>query len=51
MLALTFINKEDYDKIQEHDRISIVGWIALLRDTRLQVIVTNMKMEQKSRSR
>lgn len=25
MLALTFVNKEDYDKVQEHDRISILG--------------------------
>lgn len=25
MLALTFANKADYDKIQEHDRISILG--------------------------
>ena len=25
MLALTFINKDDYDKVQEHDRISILG--------------------------
>ena len=25
MLALTFIDKADYDKIQEHDRISVTG--------------------------
>lgn len=25
MLALTFRNKEDYDKVQEHDRISVLG--------------------------
>lgn len=25
MLALTFVNKEDYDKVQENDRISILG--------------------------
>lgn len=25
MLALTFINKEDYDKVQEEDKISILG--------------------------
>ncbi len=25
MLALTFVNKEDYDKIQENDRIDILG--------------------------
>ena len=25
MLALTFVNKDDYDKVQEHDRISILG--------------------------
>ncbi|MDD4487002.1 MAG: aconitate hydratase, partial [Proteiniphilum sp.] len=25
MLALTFVNKEDYDKVQERDKISVVG--------------------------
>lgn len=25
MLALTFADKNDYDKVQEHDRISILG--------------------------
>lgn len=25
MLAVTFINKEDYDRIREHDKISIIG--------------------------
>ena len=25
MLALTFVNKDDYDKVQEHDRISVLG--------------------------
>ena len=25
MLALTFVNKEDYDKVQERDKISILG--------------------------
>ena len=25
MLALTFINKEDYDKVREDDKISILG--------------------------
>ncbi len=25
VLALTFVHKEDYDKVQEHDRISILG--------------------------
>ena len=25
MLALTFVNKEDYNKVQERDKISVVG--------------------------
>lgn len=25
MLALTFVHKDDYDKVQEHDRISVLG--------------------------
>jgi len=25
MLALTFVNKDDYDKIKENDKISILG--------------------------
>jgi aconitate hydratase len=25
MLALTFVNKEDYDKVQERDKISVKG--------------------------
>ena len=25
MLALTFVNKEDYDKVQERDKICVVG--------------------------
>jgi len=26
MLALTFVNKEDYDKVQERDKISVKGF-------------------------
>ncbi len=25
MLALTFVNKADYDKVEEHDRLSVIG--------------------------
>ena len=39
MLALTFMNKEDYDKIQEHDCISIVGLDSFAPGKPLQVIV------------
>ncbi|MEN9919800.1 MAG: hypothetical protein RL662_2236, partial [Bacteroidota bacterium] len=28
MLALTFVNKDDYDKVQENDKISILGLIS-----------------------
>lgn len=39
MLALTFMNKDDYDKIQEHDCISIVGLDSFAPGHPLQVIV------------
>ena len=39
MLALTFMNKDDYDKIQEHDCISIVGLNSFAPGKPLQVIV------------
>lgn len=39
MLALTFMNKDDYDKIQEHDCISIVGLDSFAPGKPLQVIV------------
>lgn len=39
MLALTFMNKDDYDKIQEHDCISIVGLDSFAPGNPLQVIV------------
>ena len=39
MLALTFMNKDDYDKIQEHDCISIVGLDSFAPGQPLQVIV------------
>ena len=50
MLALTFINKEDYDKIQEHDRISLLGLKNFAPGRPLQVIVTHENGE-KSHSR
>lgn len=39
MLALTFVNKDDYDKIQEHDLISVVGLDSFAPGKPLQVIV------------
>ena len=39
MLALTFMNKDDYDKIQEHDCISVVGLDSFAPGKPLQVIV------------
>lgn len=46
MLALTFMNKDDYDKIQEHDCISIVGLDSFAPGKPLQVIVKH-ETEQK----
>lgn len=48
MLALTFINKEDYDKIQEHDRISLLGLKDFAPGCPLQVIVTHENGEKES---
>ena len=48
MLALTFINKEDYDKIQEHDRISLLGLKDFAPGRPLQVIVTHENGEKES---
>ena len=39
MLALTFVNKDDYDKIQEHDLISVVRLDSFAPGKPLQVIV------------
>lgn len=39
MLALTFANKDDYDKVQEHDRISIAGLTSFTPGKNLQVIL------------
>lgn len=39
MLALTFTNKDDYNKIQEHDLLSVVGLDGFAPGKPLQVIV------------
>lgn len=39
MLALTFTNKDDYNKIQEHDLLSVVGLDGFAPGKSLQVIV------------
>ncbi|MCK9159377.1 MAG: aconitate hydratase, partial [Bacteroidaceae bacterium] len=38
MLALTFVDKSDYDKIQEHDLLSVTGLTAFEQDKHLTVI-------------
>jgi len=38
MLALTFANKEDYDKIQENDTIDIVGLTAFTPGQPLELV-------------
>lgn len=37
MLALTFVNKDDYDKVQEDDRISVIGLAAFAPGSRITV--------------
>ena len=39
VLPLTFVNPADYDKIQETDRISVVGLAELAPDKNLEVVV------------
>ncbi len=39
MLALTFVNKDDYDKIQERDRISVLGLDVFAPGRLLQIVV------------
>ena len=41
MLALTFADKSDYDKIQEHDCISVCGLDHFAPRKPLQVVVTH----------
>ena len=48
MLALTFKHKEDYDKIKEHDRISLLGLKDFAPGRPLQVVVTHDSGEQET---
>lgn len=41
MLALTFVNKEDYDRIQEHDLLSVIGLKKFAPGCPLQVVVNH----------
>lgn len=41
MLALTFINKEDYDKVREDDKISIIGLKDFAPDKNLTIELTH----------
>lgn len=48
MLALTFTRKEDYDKIQEHDLISVVGLQDFAPRKALQIILTHENGQQET---
>jgi aconitate hydratase len=41
MLALTFVNKADYDKIQEDDSIDVVGLTSFTPGTPLTLVLTH----------
>jgi aconitate hydratase len=41
MLALTFANKADYDKIQEDDSIDVVGLTSFAPGTPLTLVLTH----------
>ena len=41
MLALTFADKDDYDKVQEHDRISIIGLETFAPERNLKVVLSH----------
>lgn len=48
MLALTFINKDDYDKIREDDRVSVIGLRSFAPDKHLSVILYHADGSQES---
>jgi aconitate hydratase len=48
MLAVTFANKDDYDRVQEHDKISIVGLGSFLPGRSLMAIVQHEDGTQES---
>ena len=48
MLALTFANKDDYDKIRENDHISIVGLKDFAPDKPLTAVLTHADGSQES---
>lgn len=41
MLALTFVNKDDYDKVQERDRISVIGLDTFAPGKHLAVVLAH----------
>jgi aconitate hydratase len=41
MLALTFVDKADYNKVQEDDRISVLGISTMQPGSHLQVVLTH----------
>lgn len=41
MLALTFANKEDYDKIQEDDSIDVIGLTSFAPGQPLQLVLNH----------
>ena len=41
MLALTFANKEDYNRIQEDDNLDVMGLIAFTPGQSLQVVLNH----------
>jgi aconitate hydratase len=41
MLALTFLNKDDYDKVQENDNIDIVGLTTFAPNTPLTIVLNH----------
>ena len=48
MLALTFINKNDYDKVQENDRISLLGLKAFAPNKPLTVVLKHQDGSEES---
>lgn len=46
MLALTFAHKEDYDKIEEHDLLSIIGLREFEPEKPLQAVITKPSGEK-----
>ena len=48
MLALTFVNKDDYNKVQEDDRISVTGLTELAPGSKVTIVLKHKDGSEES---